>query len=260
MASTTTNLGLHKIDLTDAPPDITVLNPNWDYIDEHMVDKNGGVMNGNLIIHTDSPTVQLVDAQVEGNQAYSEIRKNASADVDYGTYISDASGGTKDMLVLARANELDQKLLLRVESEDGASNTKYKIYGTHNTHAEIRQYADLADIGLTVGTETIEAIATTLPTYSRLIVTVGATNNAEIYPNSNYGLLVVDKSTNTRIVFTFTNNAGTQWIGVYAINSSGNTWTGWKMQYGENYISYGTADLTAGTTVLMDGKIHLVYE
>ncbi len=33
MASTTTNYGLRKIDLTDAPPDITVLNQNWDKID-----------------------------------------------------------------------------------------------------------------------------------------------------------------------------------------------------------------------------------
>lgn len=36
MASTTTNYGLHKIDLTDAPPDITVLNQNWDRIDQEL--------------------------------------------------------------------------------------------------------------------------------------------------------------------------------------------------------------------------------
>lgn len=34
MAQYTTNYNLTKIDLTDAPPDITVLNPNWDTIDE----------------------------------------------------------------------------------------------------------------------------------------------------------------------------------------------------------------------------------
>lgn len=36
MATSTTNYGLHKIDLTDAPPDITVLNPNFDKIDEQL--------------------------------------------------------------------------------------------------------------------------------------------------------------------------------------------------------------------------------
>lgn len=36
MASKTPNLNLHKIDLTDAPPDITVLNQNWDILDEKL--------------------------------------------------------------------------------------------------------------------------------------------------------------------------------------------------------------------------------
>lgn len=36
MASKTTNFKLHKIDLTDAPPDITVLNGNFDTIDSEL--------------------------------------------------------------------------------------------------------------------------------------------------------------------------------------------------------------------------------
>lgn len=36
MSSKTTNFNLHKIDLTDAPPDITVLNENWDTIDNEL--------------------------------------------------------------------------------------------------------------------------------------------------------------------------------------------------------------------------------
>ena len=50
MASTTPNLGLRKIDLTDAPPDITVLNDNWDKLDLYVkplivtfTDNNGAV-------------------------------------------------------------------------------------------------------------------------------------------------------------------------------------------------------------------------
>ena len=37
MSSKTTNFNLHKIDLTDAPPDITVLNQNWDKIDQKLM-------------------------------------------------------------------------------------------------------------------------------------------------------------------------------------------------------------------------------
>ena len=36
MSSKTTNYNLHKIDLSDAPPDITVLNQNWDIIDQQL--------------------------------------------------------------------------------------------------------------------------------------------------------------------------------------------------------------------------------
>ncbi len=36
MATYTTNYNLTKIDLNDAPPDITVLNQNWDTIDEEL--------------------------------------------------------------------------------------------------------------------------------------------------------------------------------------------------------------------------------
>lgn len=36
MSSKTPNFNLHKIDLTDAPPDITMINPNWDTIDTQL--------------------------------------------------------------------------------------------------------------------------------------------------------------------------------------------------------------------------------
>lgn len=36
MSSKTPNFNLHKIDLTDAPPDITVLNQNWDTLDAQL--------------------------------------------------------------------------------------------------------------------------------------------------------------------------------------------------------------------------------
>ena len=66
MASKTTNYNLHKIDLTDAPPDITVLNPNFDIIDTELKNLNdgkaeavhthdylpssGGTVTGNLVV------------------------------------------------------------------------------------------------------------------------------------------------------------------------------------------------------------------
>lgn len=45
MSSKTPNYNLHKIDLTDAPPDITVLNPNWDTLDEQLKNLADSIAN-----------------------------------------------------------------------------------------------------------------------------------------------------------------------------------------------------------------------
>ena len=45
MSSKTTNFNLHKIDLTDAPPDITVLNQNWDKIDQELLKGQRFIVN-----------------------------------------------------------------------------------------------------------------------------------------------------------------------------------------------------------------------
>lgn len=45
MSSKTTNYNLHKIDLTDAPPDITVLNQNWDTIDRELMVSKPFIVN-----------------------------------------------------------------------------------------------------------------------------------------------------------------------------------------------------------------------
>lgn len=49
MASNTTNYNLHKIDLTDAPPDITVLNGNWDILDAKIKEIEEGGFDPSVI-------------------------------------------------------------------------------------------------------------------------------------------------------------------------------------------------------------------
>jgi hypothetical protein len=63
MASTTTNFNLHKIDLTDAPPDITVLNQNWDIIDENL-GGGGGILTVNAT-STDGVTYTATNEKVK---------------------------------------------------------------------------------------------------------------------------------------------------------------------------------------------------
>lgn len=346
MSTTTTKLGLLKPELTDAPPDITAMNPNWDAIDNLL----GGLSdNHKLVTYTaldqlgltpGSETIAtIVQAMVDNsmlqmsvgsgynvgqypnngygtlvvfkknnsrtlllysytntedfgfyygsyynndgtenwsgwtsylptsggtitgnidfkkvNNGHGSIYKNHSSSNDYGTLIrdEDANGNSANLGVSASVNE--------VYFTD-TSGTRNEVYGEHNeellkTNIAHNQsvYTDLSQIGLTIGSETIETISSKLPTYSRLVLTIGSTNNLSIYPNSNYGLLVVEKTVNSRILFTFTNNQGSQWVGVYSISSSGNTWTDWMQQYNASksmvltqYTHYGTTLPDAGT-------------
>lgn len=184
----------------------------------------GGVMSGNIELKNATPGVTLTDTSgVGGTRLY----KNASTDVDYGTYLMDTSNsdGTKDILVLNRDEKVKGKLYLRSDTEDGGSSTTYAIYGEHNTSVKLKTYSALSEIGLTTGSETIADIATNLPNNSMLVVGI-TTSNATVYP-SNYGLLTVKRTSSTRIEFEFVTTAGKLFTAFFSITSSGNSWSDW---------------------------------
>lgn len=175
----------------------------------------GGMLEGDLYIR-----------RVLGNGS-AAIGKNHSAIVDYGFQIVD---NDKDgNMVRLSISGKDQSFTFRTKD-----NVVHDVYGGHNVEdlreqagLRMRDYTDLAQLGLTEGAETVEQIAMALPIYSRLTLAVGQNGNASAYPDGNIGLLVVEKATQSRIKFTFTSNQAEMWVGMYAINSTGNTWTGW---------------------------------
>lgn len=176
----------------------------------------GGMLDGDLHIR-----------RMPELSGYASVYKNHREEIDHGLHLRDTAEDGTTMRIVVSAT----KQRVAVRTNDGV---EHDVFGAHNTDAlneairhHMKDYTDLSQIGLTIGEETIESIASRLPTYSRLTLTVGATNNASTYPNGNYGLLVVEKTVNSRIVFTFTNNQAKRWIGVYAISSNGNTWTDW---------------------------------
>lgn len=144
--------------------------------------------------------------------------------------------------------------LLKPELTDAADLTSYNsnwdVLDEKIGKINIKTYTSLDQIGLTEGSETIESIASKLPTYSILSYVVGSNSNLAQYPNSNYGLLVVNKTVPSRIVFTFTNSQGTQHEGHFAITSNGNTWTGWQQI--ATTIVY-TAEVVSGGAIGDDG-------
>lgn len=200
----------------------------------------------------------LIMKKVEG-QGQGEWYKNHDADSDLGTVVSDkdVDGNVAQLVARAKTQQVFAKF------SDSELDPK-ELFGEHNpdvARQAIHSFYNLSEIGVTEGEETIESIARGLPTYSRLVITIGGSNNVSIYPNSNYGLLIVEKTVASRIMFTFINNQGVRWSGVYVISSSsGNTWTEWLQIYDSKYITYGAADLVAGSTALPNGRLHFVYE
>lgn len=106
-----------------------------------------------------------------------------------------------------------------------------KLDDDANNH-QLKTYTDLSQIGLTLGSETIENIVDALPENSMLFISVGAASNKNIYPayttGARYGVLRVTKRGTDRILFEFFHlpDASTQytryWRGLYSVS-----WYGW---------------------------------
>lgn len=180
---------------------------------------------GALPITGGTLTGALTSQQV--NNGSGTFLKNHDATDDYGTQITDydSDGKWARLYVSAKNN--------RVSFRRSTDEETFELYGKHNTdnlrtdaNLAYKVYASLEEIGLTTGSETIANIATNLPNQSQLIFGVTA-SHATIYP-SNYGTLIVTRSSATRIKFEFVTTGGKLFTAFYSISSNGNTWSDWK--------------------------------
>lgn len=91
-----------------------------------------------------------------------------------------------------------------------------------------RIYNDITELGLTPGTETMEAICAALPDRSELRYIKVTSNPSTAYPASS-GMLIIRKYTVYRIELRFINgfsNDANEWVGYYDVNVTPN-FTGW---------------------------------
>lgn len=154
MASTTTNYGLHKIDLTDAPPDITVLNQNFDIIDEKLnehdnltasdvgarpdtwmptasqvgaLSDEGGTLSGNLkLLRGNSPTIEM---EVLSDNGYTSMYQHGGT---FTTSSGMSSDSDESFMVLTKPSEDDDSSIFRIGRTINNSSKYYKLYGEHN--------------------------------------------------------------------------------------------------------------------------------
>lgn len=101
----------------------------------------------------------------------------------------------------------------------------------------IKTYTDLSQIGITKGSETINAIATKMSSNSILMINVGS-GHANIYPVQK-GILTIEKVDDTRVSVKFQafNKADT-WLGHWATG----TWSGWTKVATDNGIEFQIVD------------------
>lgn len=123
-----------------------------------------------------------------------------------------------------------------------AAVTQAKPGGTLDSRLRLSLYASLEQIGVTVGSETMEAIALSLPNNAVLEASCGASNNGVTDGNAfpvlsgsalKYGILRVSKIGDyDRVSFEFRvkEPASRLFVGFY---SSTDGWSGWKKVYTE---------------------------
>lgn len=131
MSSKTTNYNLHKIELNDAPPDITTINGNWDIIDEELAKKYDA---DNKPSPNDLGAVSKAGDTMTGN---SLGLLNGQGKITVGTdfiqlesYKTVGDTNNRRLLALKDSNDLHSSLQI-VDWTDGSSDY-YKIYGEHN--------------------------------------------------------------------------------------------------------------------------------
>ena len=194
MASKTTNYNLHKISLTDAPPDITVLNENWDKIDTELKDIDDKASNHEHDAGDITSGILPVSRGGTGASDLSKIKVGNSSWADYANYPGMHDCSNTDFNTLKKSGI-------------------YFGY-TGMTNAAFNEISVL-----------------------------------EVIQYSNDWLLQRQTRLNDGKMFfrTFRN---------------GDTWSNWNVINTSKHqgYTYGTTDLTAGSSALPTGQLHFVYE
>lgn len=104
-----------------------------------------------------------------------------------------------------------------------------------------RIYNDVTELGLTPGSETMEAIVASMANRSMLIFSKTTGNASPAYPMGT-GLLIVTKHSNPRTVLEFYSRSSgrpVKWVGYYDANQSPN-FSGWS----QDALEYETGNFT----------------
>lgn len=287
MSSKTTNFNLHKIDLTDAPPDITVLNANWDTLDTQ------------LKTLTDRPSV-TVDSALSGTSTNPVQNKVVKSALD--GKLSTTGGTVTGTTIFSKVQDSDGDSYTAPAVVIGGAPTTYHLELDNNeiqakqnetTPGNLFLNSNGGKVSVGAGGLEIDADGSVYPE-TALNGSVGTAalpwNNLygryfNLYggANSQYARFRVGTTGTTSTEGTATLELGNATATGTAHNASGKitvygSGTGFTnilpngATSGSNSVTLPTAtgtmavyeasttDLTAGSSSLASGKIYLVYE
>lgn len=254
MSSKTTNYNLHKIDLNDSPPDITVLNQNFDTIDEKLkeaMESSGDIspesigampLDGSVPMSGQLHTQKVFFDRSNGAYGDGGIYK-ANQNGNASTQIMDRGSNDKYAILAVSGQSQNLSLTFGVQNADGTSETTsvHQIYHEGNIPTP----------------EEVGAVAKTGDTMSGNLTFKKAENGeGAIFKNhsssADYGLVIKDTDKDgdyVTLTLQSVNNS------ITFRDTSGNL----NQLYGQHNIKATTTDIGAGSE-LTSGHIRLVYE
>lgn len=135
----TTNKKLKKIDLTDAPPDITAINPNWDTIDTEL--QTGTNHINNNAVHVTSADKTSWNSKANGSHSHTTVLYNNANGTNSGFTLSQTAANFAYMRIYYAYNDGAGR---RVGSVDVANpNSSYPLLFTFE-HDASTMYIKLA--------------------------------------------------------------------------------------------------------------------
>lgn len=254
MSTTTTNYKLVKPALTDAPPDITAMNPNWDTIDTQLktlsdnLNNQGAVtpesigaaktdlsnVTGTLPVNRGGTGNTSVDTtptsgstkMVTSGGVYTAL--SGKAPTSHGNHVPTTQ--TADNATFLRNDNTWQKVTpANIGAAESSHGHDLELLGT------VKLYRYLEQLNLTDATATTNAIMQAMEGNSIAILDVTTSWTAATEIPSKYSTMVIYKRYNGRTSGTLTAVASEHiWFGS---QHSGGSFAGWKEQYGEHNIS-----------------------
>ena len=262
MSSKTTNFNLHKIDLTDAPPDITVLNQNWDIIDGLTAEDFGAAKDAQHQWESYSTLAQISSSLTTDSTPF-EV---ASAMKDYSVLcvVTGSSLSYSGGLIPAAENgvlTIKRATIARVTFEFIGENTGYYyayLRTNESTFSGWKQvYSEKDD-------SVVKKSGDTMTGQLRIKNNESATNGIRLNSASTTGAVLIDQSdieddTSNRTGIKIMNDSDTLGTAVQLFRTV-NDVTTWYPLYGEHnthvgiktYNALSDIGLTVGSETIAD--------